>query len=260
MCSRVLLERALGRVDQPVGLVAQVGQLRGALVGVGCCSAASATSRSISPCVRPPDAVTRIACAPAGAEILRRDVDDAVGVDLEASPRSAARRAAPAGCRPARSGRGVLLSAAISRSPCSTWMRTTVWLSSVVEKTWLFAVGMVVLLSMILRGDAALRLDAERERRDVEQQHVLDLALQHAALDRRADRDDLVGVHALVRLLAEDLRDLLAARAACASCRRPGSPRRSRSRRSPASSSAVSQGSTRRVDQVGDERLELARA
>ena len=52
---------------------------------------------------------------------------------------------------------------------------------------------------------AAQRLDAERQRRDVEQQHVLDVALQHAGLDRGADRDDLVRVDALVRLLAEQL-------------------------------------------------------
>src|SRR5690606_8706373 len=36
------------------------------------------------------------------------------------------------------------------------------------------------------RRDAAQRLDAERQRRHVEQQHVLDLAAEHARLDRRA--------------------------------------------------------------------------
>jgi hypothetical protein len=52
---------------------------------------------------------------------------------------------------------------------------------------------------------AAHGLDAQAERGDVEQQHVLDVAREHAALDRGADRDDLVGVDALVGLLAEDL-------------------------------------------------------
>ncbi len=52
---------------------------------------------------------------------------------------------------------------------------------------------------------AAQRLDAERQRRHVEQQHVLDVALQDAGLDRGADGDDLVRVDALVRLLAEEL-------------------------------------------------------
>ena len=38
-----------------------------------------------------------------------------------------------------------LLSPAMGRSPCSTWMVTAVWLSAAVENTWLFFVGMVVL-------------------------------------------------------------------------------------------------------------------
>ena len=63
------------------------------------------------------------------------------------------------------------------------------------------------------RHHAAERFDAERERRDVEQEQVLDLAREHARLDRGADRDHFVGVDALVRLLAEQvLDDLLHAR------------------------------------------------
>ena len=41
--------------------------------------------------------------------------------------------------------------------------------------------------------------------RHVEKQHVLDVALEHAGLDRGADGDDLVRVDALVGLLAEEL-------------------------------------------------------
>ena len=55
------------------------------------------------------------------------------------------------------------------------------------------------------RHHAAERLDAERERRHVEEDHVLHVAGEHAGLHRRADGDDLVRVHALVRLLAEEL-------------------------------------------------------
>ena len=40
---------------------------------------------------------------------------------------------------------------------------------------------------------------------DVEQQDVLDVALQHTGLDRRAGRDRFVGVDALVRFLAGEL-------------------------------------------------------
>ena len=56
---------------------------------------------------------------------------------------------------------------------------------------------------------AALRLDAETERGDVEQEDVLDIAPQNAALDRRADGNDLVRVDAAVRLLLGDLLDLV---------------------------------------------------
>ncbi len=53
--------------------------------------------------------------------------------------------------------------------------------------------------------DAAQRLDAERQRRHVEQQDVLDLAFQDAGLDCRADRDNLVRVDAAMRLAPEEL-------------------------------------------------------
>mmetsp|Transcript_9996 Transcript_9996/g.40531 ORF Transcript_9996/g.40531 Transcript_9996/m.40531 type:complete len:666 (-) Transcript_9996:681-2678(-) len=60
-----------------------------------------------------------------------------------------------------------------------------------------------------LRHHAAERLDAERQRGDVEQQHILALAAQDLALDGRADGDGFVGVHVTARLLAEELLDLL---------------------------------------------------
>ena len=49
---------------------------------------------------------------------------------------------------------------------------------------------------------ATHRLQAERQRRHVEQDDVLDLALEHAGLQRGADRHDLVGVDRHVRVLA----------------------------------------------------------
>ena len=52
---------------------------------------------------------------------------------------------------------------------------------------------------------AAEGLDAQRQRGDVEQQHVLDGTAQHAALDRGADGHRLVRVDVLARLLAEEL-------------------------------------------------------
>ena len=60
-----------------------------------------------------------------------------------------------------------------------------------------------------LGEDAAQRFDAQREGRHVEQQDVLDVARQDRALDGRADGDDLVGIDAAMRLLAEELLDEL---------------------------------------------------
>src|ERR687898_949900 len=55
----------------------------------------------------------------------------------------------------------------------------------------------------------ALGLYTEGEWRDVEEQHILDLSCEHSGLDGRPDRDDLVGVDALVGLFACDLLYLL---------------------------------------------------
>ena len=82
-------------------------------------------------------------------------------------------------------------------------MVTAFWLSSAVEKTWLFFVGMVVLRS-ISRVKTPPRVSMPSDSGgDVEQQDVLHVALEHTGLDRRADRDDLVGVDRPVGLLAE---------------------------------------------------------
>ena len=54
-----------------------------------------------------------------------------------------------AGGIPTSSNRpSVRLSAAMERSPCSTWMLTAGWLSAAVEKIWLFFVGIVVFFSI----------------------------------------------------------------------------------------------------------------
>src|SRR6202042_2624423 len=56
---------------------------------------------------------------------------------------------------------------------------------------------------------AAERLDAERQRGHVEQQHVLDLTREPPALYRRAYRDRLIRVDVLARLLAEEIAHVL---------------------------------------------------
>ena len=97
------------------------------------------------------------------------------------------------------------MSAAISRSPWKTRIVTAVWLSAAVLKTCFRSVGIVVLRSTSLVITPPIGLDAQRQRRDVEQQHVLHFARQHATLDRGADGDDFVRIDPLVRLLAEHL-------------------------------------------------------
>ena len=84
-------------------------------------------------------------------------------------------------------------------------MVTAVWLSSAVEKIWLFLVGIVVLRSMSRVNTPPSVSMPSDSGRHVEQQNVLDLALQHAGLDRRADGHHLVGVDAAIGLLAEEL-------------------------------------------------------
>ena len=53
----------------------------------------------------------------------------------------------------------------------------------------------------------AQRLDTQRQRSNVEQQHVLHLTGQDTALDRSADGNDLIGVHTLAGHLAEEILD-----------------------------------------------------
>ena len=119
-----------------------------------------------------------------------------------------------------------MLSAAIGRSPCSTWIVTArlVVLSRAEDLALLDRDGRVALDDR--RHHAAQRLDAQGQRRHVQQQHVLDLAGQHAALQRRADRHHLVRVDAPVRLLAASACAPAPAPSACGSSRRPARLRR----------------------------------
>ena len=100
-----------------------------------------------------------------------------------------------------------LLSAAISRSPWLTRMVTAFWLSSAVENTWLFLVGIVVLRS-IRRVNTPPSVSMPSDSGVTSSSRTsLTSPLQHAGLDGGADGDDLVRVDALVRLLAEQLLD-----------------------------------------------------
>ena len=56
---------------------------------------------------------------------------------------------------------------------------------------------------------AAQRFDAQRQRRHVQQEHVLYIAAKHAGLNRRANADDFIRVDTLVRLATEEFLDRL---------------------------------------------------
>ena len=222
------LQRLLHRVDQRVGLVARLDQLAEALVflGVRLGIAHHALDLFLVQAARGLDDDLLLL---AGGLVLGRHVAGCRWRRCRRTPRPAACRAAPAGCRVRSNLPSDLLSAARSRSPCSTWMVTAVWLSSAVENTLrrLGRDGGVLLDE--LGHDAAERLDAERQRRHVEQQHVLDLA-------RRARRPGSPRPrrppHPGSRPCAAPCRrspSRTSAPAACGSGRRPGSPRRCRS-------------------------------
>ena len=100
----------------------------------------------------------------------------------------------------------VLLYLAISRSPCSTWISTDGCMSSAVVNTSVRRVGMVVLRSMSLVITPPLVSMPSDSGVTSSSRTSLTSPLQHAGLDGGADGDDLVGVDALVRLLAGEAR------------------------------------------------------
>ena len=106
-----------------------------------------------------------------GAQVGRRDAQDAVRVDQERHLERAARPPAAASIGIVKRAR-LRLSAASSRSPWSTWTSTAVWLSTAVVKCLLDARRDRRVAVDQAGEDAAHRLDAERQRHDVEQQHV----------------------------------------------------------------------------------------
>ena len=113
-----------------------------------------------------------------------------------------------------------------------------------------------------LLDDAAHRLEAERQRHHVEQQHVVACARaagEDVGLHGRAQRDDLVGIDVGERLAAEEL-----ATKRRTSGMRVAPPTRmtpdERGRLEPASLSARRTGGAQRSSTRRDERLQLRRA
>jgi hypothetical protein len=118
----------------------------------------------------------------AGAEVLGAHVQDAVGIDVERhfDLRHAARRGRNVGEMELADGLVVARQLAFALQHV---ISTPGWLSLAVEKISDLRVGIVVLRSISLVNTPPKRLDAERQRGHVEQEHVLDFALEHAALN-----------------------------------------------------------------------------
>ena len=156
----------------------------------------------------------------AGALVLRGDVHDAVGVDVEGDLdlRDAARGRGDAGQFEGAQRLVVAGELALALEDLDGHGRLVV----VRRGEGLAPLGRDgrVALDQV-RHDAALGLDAQGQRGDVDQQHVLALALQDAGLQGGADGDDLVRVDALVGLLAAgQFLDQVVRRPACGWSRR----------------------------------------
>ena len=143
-----------------------------------------------------------------GAEILGRDVENAVSVDIERNLdlRNAARRR-----------RNAVEIEVAERLVVAGHLAVALENR---DRNGGLIVGRRREDLGLLRGDrrvaldkrgenAAQGLDAERKRSYVEKENVLNFALQDAALDRRAHGNDFVGVNALVRLLVKETLRLL---------------------------------------------------
>src|SRR5690606_41265022 len=143
----------------------------------------------------------------AGALVLGRNVDDAVGVDVERDLdlRHTTRRGRDA-------AQVKLAKQLVVRR------HFTLALEDADRHRILVVLGGREYLALLgrdrgvaldeAREHTAQRLDAKRKRRYVEQQNVLDVALQHAGLDGGAAGNDLTRGEPLVQLRADALIDL----------------------------------------------------
>ena len=202
-----LLELALGLVGGVLAGVAGLGELAQALVLVGV--RLGVGHHALDLLVGEPGAGLDLdLLLLARPEVLGRHVDDAVGVDVEADLdlRDAARRGRDA--RELELAQRLVVGRHLALALQHVDLHAGLVVLGGREDLGLARRDRRVALDQ-LRHHAALGLDAEGERGDVEQEDVLDVAGQHARLDGGADGHDLVRVDAAVRLLARELLDLL---------------------------------------------------
>ncbi|ADI04037.1 putative NAD-specific glutamate dehydrogenase [Streptomyces bingchenggensis BCW-1] len=202
---RLVAEQLLGVVDKGLGGVAGLGRLA---------LAAVLLRVPLGLAHHPVDVVLRQRGAaghghpllPAGAEVLRRHMHDAVGVDVEGDLdlRHTARGRRQAGQLEHAELLVVRRDLALALVDLDLHGRLVV-LGRGEDLRALGRNGRVALDQ--LGHDAALGLDTQGQRGDVQQQDVLDLTPEDTGLERGADRDHLVRVDAPVRVLAGQLPD-----------------------------------------------------
>src|SRR5262249_4128253 len=250
----VLRERPLGLVDETVELVARVDQLAllAVLLGVERGLLDHAVDLVLGETARSRDLDRLLLARP---EVLRVHVHDAVGIDVEGDLdlRYAARGGRDTDQVELPEELVVAGHLALTLEDADGHRRLVVGGGR--EDLALARRDGGVLLDQ-LGEDATQRLDAERERGHVEEQDVLHLALEDGTLDGRSDRDHLVGVDALVRLLPEELLD---ARLHCRHARHAAHQDHlvDVPRAEPGILERGEAGVVELVEQIGTERLEL---
>src|SRR5215203_399503 len=202
-----VLQGPLDRVDEVVGVVADVSLLAAApiLLGVRLGVADHLIDLRVRKPARGRDRDPLLLARP---EVLGPYVDDAVSVNVE---RNLDLRYTPGSRRYANE----------LKVPDQLVVRSHLAFTLVhlyFDRT-LIVVGRSKYLTLTCRYScipldelchhATLGFNTQREGRDVEEQHVLHFACEDPGLDGGAYGHDLIGVDALVRLLARDLLDLL---------------------------------------------------
>ena len=150
------------------------------------------------------EAVMVIVLLVAGALVLGADVYDTVAVDVEGhlNLRHTARRSGNAGQLEAAQGLVVVRHGTLALQHVDFHSRLAVGRGG--EHLRLAGGDGGVALDE-LGEDVALGFKAQAQRRHVQEQHVLDLAAQHAGLNGSAHSHALIGVDALEGVLVGDL-------------------------------------------------------
>ena len=137
----------------------------------------------------------------AGSLVFRRDVNNAVGVDVEGD--LDLRNPTRCGCNALQLERAERLVVAGEVALALEHLDGDRRLVVVGGREGLAALGRNRGVAVDeLRHHAALGLDAEAQRGDVDKQNIFTLALQHAGLQSSAHGDDLIRVDTLVRVFS----------------------------------------------------------